>query len=507
MRCAALGLLLAILIGRVVATYGVFNDVVDESFHIAAGLEALQEHTYTLESQHPPLGRVAVAALPYFWGVLRSDPGHDLWGEQGAWKTCDDATYWRSLALARAGNLLFAVLAAVVAYRWAVELFGGWAGVGAAALVTMEPNFLAHAGLATLDISAAATVLLAAYCFWRWSQEPGWRWCLASATAFSAAVLTKFSALAFLPPIALLFFTAARGRTLLHGWRTTGLRAAVCVVIFWVALQAIYGFPVRGGEFVPSRFANGLEHLRRHNAEGHRAYLLGRFSDRGWWYYFPVAVGVKTTFPFLLLTGIGIGLLGTRPRAAYPLAAAAVVLAVAMASNLNIGIRHVLVLYPFLAIVAAGAFTRSKTLLLVAVLLVAWHAGESVAAHPDYLGYFNQIARGREERFLIDSNLDWGQDLARLALYQRDHGIGEVYLNYFGRTLPSRVHLNAVGLTPEYPPIGWAAISVTHCMGLFVGPQTFAWYRERPPTARVGKSILLYRITDPHAPPAVAVGR
>jgi hypothetical protein len=63
-----------------------------------------------------------------------------------------------------------------------------------------------------------------------------------------------------------------------------------------------------------------------------------------------------------------------------------------------------------------------------------------------------------------------------------------------------------VGLVPEHPPIGWAAISITHCMGLFVGPQTFAWYRERSPAARVGKSILLYRITDPHAPPPAAAG-
>ena len=76
-----------------------------------------------------------MAALPYFLGVLRIDPSHDLWGSQGAWKTCDDATYWRSLALARAGNLLFAMLAVVVTYRWAEELFGGRAGVGAALLL------------------------------------------------------------------------------------------------------------------------------------------------------------------------------------------------------------------------------------------------------------------------------------------------------------------------------------------------------------------------------------
>jgi 4-amino-4-deoxy-L-arabinose transferase-like glycosyltransferase len=509
MRYVWAPLVLALLVGRIVATYGIFNDVIDESIHVAAGLEVLQKGTYTVDDFHPPVARVILAVLPYYGAGLRVNEGGSLWGT-GMWGSGSDEVYWKSLALARAGNLIFAVLAVLVAGRWAGDLFGVWAGRAAMLLAACGPNLLAHASLATVDAAAAATIVTASYCFWRWTRRPGWRWCAISAGAFSLAALCKFSALFYLPAIGFLYLLLALRERGAPVWKLAAAQALLFATIVWFAVQAAHLFPVRIGEWIPSKFASGVRAVLQDNRSGHGGYVLGRFSDRGAWYYFPVAVAVKNTIPLLGLAAIGIGLGATRRYAGdgaavvYPLAAMGAVLAVAMTSHINIGIRHVLKLEPLLAIVAAGVFAARpqlprppRFLLAAGLVLAGWHVWESAAAHPDYLPYFNQIARGREEYFLIDSNLDWGQDLARLARYVREHHIAEpLPLRYFGLTPPARVGLRTVRFNPEHPPPGWSAISVQRAVELLASPDRGQWLKTHPPTVRIGKSIWLYYLPE-----------
>ncbi|HYM12772.1 MAG TPA: glycosyltransferase family 39 protein [Bryobacterales bacterium] len=527
LRRVALAALAVVFVARIVATYHVFNDTFDESGHIAAGLEILQTRTYTLEAQHPPLSRLVLAALPYYFAGLRLGHYSELWGH-GAWATGSLAFYWKSLALARAGNLIYALLLLYFVCSWSARLYGAWAAVGACLLAVCSPNLIAHASLATIDLAVTATVVMAAYFFWRWAEEPGWRYCLAAAAAFALAVLSKFSALAFLPPIAVLYFAAARARRRRQidtaaVWTAVRRAAAFCAAAFLI-VWAGYLFEVGvltppGHHFISPfgtiprgsapdllvrllgrvplpahRLLQGVIELGSHNQEGHASYLLGHFSLRGWWYYFPVAVAVKTTLPLLILAAMGIGLwaAGRVARAAmYPLLAAAAILTVSMVAGINIGLRHVLPMYPFLIIAASGAFASGRrTVTVAALLLSAWHAGESIVAHPDYLAYFNEIARGREELFLADSNLDWGQDLARLGQYTREHGIDTIYLSYFGRSSPAKMGVNAAALGDQKPEHGWAAVSVSN----LIEKRELGWLRDRQPAARVGKSIWVYEL-------------
>ncbi|MBI3697157.1 MAG: glycosyltransferase family 39 protein [Acidobacteria bacterium] len=523
-RYLALAALFLIFAGRTALTYRVFCETFDEHGHIMSGLEVFQFGTYAREAQHPPLARMALGVLPYYFGGLRLEEHHGMWDHR------DLAFYWKTLSLARAGNLLFAVMLFWFVYRWSTRLYGAWAGVAACLLVACSPNLIAHAGIATIDFAAAASVLMAAYFFWRWSEQPGWRYCLLSAAAFSCAALSKFSALLFLPPLALVYFAVARwkGAAELDAealW--TGARRAV--VFGLVVLFAIWaGYLFEWGTIVPPghrfttqfhtgppaslanillkiagprrlpafHFAQGLIELASHNQEGHPSYLLGHVANRGYWYYFPVALAVKSTIPMLLLAAVGL-VAGGR-KSLYPALAAAVVLGVSLPAAINIGIRHVLVVYPLFAILAAGAFASGRQAIrLAALVLAAWHAGESLAAHPDYLAYFNQIARGREERFLVDSNLDWGQDLARLARYLDDHHIDSVYLSYFGCASTERL-----GVRQHEKLEGWVAISLTHLMM----QGEWQWLRGRRPDARVGKSIWLYYLS-PGSKPQVSATR
>ena len=433
--------------------------------------------------------------------------------------------------------------------------------MAAACLASLSPSLLAHGGLATVDMAATSALAGACFCLWRWSHEPGWRWCLLSGVAAGAALTTKFSILGVLPVIGAAYLLVARlGRwRAKNAWsagnlREVAARAAVFLLFTVAVIWAVYRFDVGplwsqrclatpgcvGSSIIPAvtsrstdpkflqagresqdgwvietarnqsipapNFWRGIAQLLDHNRDGHRAYLLGESRQRGWWYYFWVVLGIKTTLPMLLLAGFGLALWirGARSQSGdmvFAVIPIAVIMGLAMAANINIGVRHILPLYPFLAILAAAPFRgpdriggRLGRALAVPLLLFAWHVGESLWAFPDYLPYFNQIARGRELEFLADSNLDWGQDLARLGDHLEDRGIESITLAYFGRTDPRLMGIDASPLLDNHPDSGWVAISVNHLVGVLGRVPAAEAMRQHEPLERIGKSIRLYRL-------------
>lgn len=503
---AALALIFCLQASR---THRVFNDTADEEPHIACGLQVWQHGRYAVEYQHPPLARVILAG-PAYWAGLRHRQGLTV-----TW-TADRESYWQTLIWARRANLLFLPLLLIPVYLWGRDLHGPRAGLAAAVLVSFSPNLLAHGALATLDFGAAATQFLALYCFWRWSRQPGWRWCLASAVAFGLAALTKFSALFFLPPAVVLFWVAARRGS--PRWLQAAGRGAAFGVSALLVIWAGYFFEAGPWKppqiFPPSAsyqaylehalqavlyhrsipapgFPRGVLDVLAHNAGGHTSYLLGQERRTGWWYYFPVAVGVKTTLPLLLLAALGLAL---RARANFaPLLAALAVAGICILGNLNLGIRHILVLYPLLALMASALFCGPRRWVAVAAALTLWHAAESLAAHPDYLAYFNQVARGREEHFLLDSNLDWGQDQERLRQFLDRNGIDKIHLFCFGRTDAARLGIRGIVERVDGPRLsGWVAVSHNNLAGLTRPHRDLDWLKRYTPAARIGKSILVY---------------
>jgi hypothetical protein len=257
---------------------------------------------------------------------------------------------------------------------------------------------------------------------------------------------------------------------------------------------------------------SGLMEVRLHNDQGHAAYLLGQNSLDGWWYFFPVAVAVKTPLGFLLLALLGTGAALALPSkyAPWQLRAAGVcglaIIAACMPAHLNIGVRYTLPAFPMLAVAAAyGAmilFRRGRWKWL-AVGLLAWAGTASLLAHPDYIPYFNELAGRHPERILVDSDLDWGQDMQRLSTRLRQLGVEHVYLACHYSGDDSKLGLPEWdGLPPFQPVKGWVAVSFTKL-------ETYGWYAAREmrrpgraydwlnayrPAERVGKSILLYYV-------------
>ena len=238
-RRMLVGLLLVIFALRVADTYTVFNETADENLHVAAGLEYLEKGQYTLEAQHPPLGRAVVAALPYLFTGFRLPEGYVFW--DSLWGDVGGLDYWLALSLARMGNLLFAMILAWFVYRWGSALYGPNLGVVACFLVTFSPNVIAHAGLATLDIGATATTIAAAYSYHRWAVKPGLGICVLSAVWTGIAALTKMSAVVLLPAAFVVTFVIVRGLGTFPSWFKSKalVRAAQRAVVFAVVVGGV----------------------------------------------------------------------------------------------------------------------------------------------------------------------------------------------------------------------------------------------------------------------------
>jgi hypothetical protein len=241
-----------------------------------------------------------------------------------------------------------------------------------------------------------------------------------------------------------------------------------------------------------------------------KAFLLGQVSDGGWWYYFPVAMAVKSPLATITMLLAAIGALFRLRLRGHGWAIicltipAALYAVMAVRSNLNIGVRHMMPVVP-LAFIAIGVVMSRHTRLAAGLLVLL--AVESAIVFPNDLAYFNLAAGGSRGgvRILSDSNLDWGQDLPLLAEWQRKHPEKRLYLSYFGTSPPSSygVTFTNVGAGYNFLPTtrlvpgesGVIAVSATHLQGLYV-PDNLQWFykalREQDPIAVLGGTIYLY---------------
>ena len=553
--CAALALSL-VAVGRIAATWPVFSQTFDEPFHLAAGMEWWQSGSYTLEALHPPLARIAIAFLPW----VHSTPGGahiggtlDAMGEGNALLLRGD--YPHNLALARAGVLPFFLLAVVCVFGLARKLHGDAAAVCAVLLFTTLPPVLAHAGLATTDMAVTATLAAAVLAFLHWLESPSrWR-ALLLAVAVAASILSKFSALVFLPVcfLAGVLCTAParriRGASLTPQEREAARGArrrqlllvlAVTAICTWATyrfaayplvdprpphlsawLQPVYS-TVKSVPLPAPELWRGLSRVAREDFRGRVSYCLGEVRVGGFWYFFLVALLFKTPLPFLALC-VGGGIVAARearrqrdPRLLLAVACACAILCVVLPSRIDIGLRHVLPIFPFLAVAAGYGLAHGFSVLGVtgqvvgragwrrialpalAVVLLSWHLADSVTAHPDYLAWFNGLAGRQPDRILLDSDLDWGQDGLRLRTELQRLGVREFSLAYHGSA-----DLRELGLPPFHPlppfqpTSGWIAISEFRLkVGGTAAAQIggYRWLEQYQPAAMAGRSIRIYYI-------------
>ena len=515
---AVVGLLILVTLIRVAVTLRTFSVTVDESTHIGAGLELYQNHTYRLHPQNPPLPRVIFAAIPYAIG-MRIDLHREIFSKLlSVFFTDTGGKYEKKLFAARVGNLLFLALACVAMWMLARETLGERGPFVALLLFITQPIVLGYSGLATHDIAAAAMTGLSLVAFLRWLRMRGVRSASLVGVAYGVSVLCKFSCIAFVPAACAVIYavrlidrraTLARVYTLL-------VAIPVTAVVIWAG----YGFSVRpvtelgafAGSFGPQVTAV-MQHLdprtplpapdffigigTLQNERGtFMQYLFGRISREGWWWYFPAAIALKTPIPFLLLIVFGAAVTWREKllRVIYieSMLAAIVMILLAANSHLDLGIRYILPAYVPLTLAAAAAViaTPFRT---IGALLVAAQVIISMVAHPDYFPYFNAFAGNDPSRYLVDSNLDWGQDVLRLR-----SAVRKLHVDHITVLDSGLIDYGYLGFPkwemaqPDKPRTGWVALGDHPCrMGQAEGG--YSWLGGNA-YRRIGKSIRLYWI-------------
>jgi hypothetical protein len=593
--------LLLLLFGLLVFSVRYKSPTADEQNHLARGLAYLKTGDLRLSQEHPP-GANAWAAWP-----LLLDPRITLPLDSPSWANAEwygfaDQLLWRRGAPPHPQAMIFGTrvpvmwltcLLAALAYRWARELGGPWAGGIALALLVFDPNLLAHGRLTTNDMALTCTVLAASYALWRALRGRTERTAQAlvatalAGAALGAALLAKYSALVMVPIAVLIWIAAGRKTARRARALHLALYLAIAALVTWAGYAFSWGaVPLLGGLPVPApAFWSGIQSILRRTGGGSPAFLLGQHSESGWWVYFPVAFLAKTPLPTLVLLAAGLGRAlcragfydrrpadatqrrawkltlrrrtGTAPGVnVSPVLLSVLCLALpplafwamAVAGSFNIGYRHILPSLPFFYVAAAWSLgTAGRRIrqvgrspfgqavcpwavsgraapVLLGVLLV-WLAAGTLRLAPHYLACFNALAGGPDNgyRILVDSNLDWGQDLPGLAAYVRETGEEWVYLSWFGAAHPEAYDLPfhplpgfwrfggeaaAYGYNPVAPAPGLYAISATNLQGVKLHDRDlYAWFRDQTPVTSIGYSILLYRVEpNPSATERLVLG-
>lgn len=527
----------------------------DEPIHLTAGYAALAQQDFRVDPSHPPFLRIWAALPLLLFDRLTLDTATidrtpiPEWFEK-AYAFAHQFMYVdndadRLLYAARFMVVLLGVALGVLLFCWVKEWLGFLPAVSVLAFYTLEPNLTAHASLVTTDFGVTLFTFGAVYFLWRCCHHRTALNLMGLTTCFALAIVTKFSAILLAPIVALLLGTAVVRRDMTA--RAACGIAGVLAVATFVAVWTVYGFryapsaspgwslqlhetpmaqsaPVLAGvvrwsdsyHVLPNAFTQGFLYNQT-SVQELGAFLAGRYSTDGWWYYFPFAFLIKTPLALLALICVGVFAYAKRghdlglSNQAFVVVPIAVYLGVAMTSGINIGLRHILPIYPFVLLIAAAAVkelaARNRVGRLVAgTLAVVWVA-EFATAYPYTLTFFNQLVGGPQNgfRYLADSNLGWGQTLKPLKQWMDRNGVSHVNLAYFGQADPAYYRINCTHLPgapsfaiesvarPRLP--GFVAIGSTVLSGVYLPPHLRLFYKpfqDLAPVAVIGNSMRVY---------------
>ena len=518
----------------------------DEPYDLARGYAYARGTGLRMQQEHPVLvdglGGLMLLLMPELT-LPDQIPG---WEEAHLFRF-SQALLWhlghdvdKMVFLARFPVIGLALILGAVMYRWAADLYGAPGGLLALALCVSNPNIVAHARILSTDLGAACLATSTLYLWWRWAQRPTTGRLAATTLVLGLALGAKTSNLLLIPLIGVL--TGIRSVEQRRSWRWSrgaiawGTMVTGALFVLW----ALYRFEVRpaphltGAVPVPAAsYWEAVAWVRYEMGLGRPAFLWGQYTNWGWWYYFPLAFMLKTPLPLLILLSLAVWLHVTR-RIARPLPADYALwifppfyFGLSAFSTLNLGYRHILPTLPLMTVYAARVVVwpglRSSWRRRGLFVLLSWLTITALSIFPHHLAYFNELVGGPSNgyRYLVDSNLDWGQGLKHLRHYLNEHSIDEVWLGYFGTADPAFFLQEAgiryrslfapgspypaEGFSPINPAPGWYAISATVLQGPFSPePDLFDWFRrhEKALVAKIGYSIFVYRVEPDPDPPA-----
>jgi hypothetical protein len=468
----------------------------DEPVYVGTAVVYFQQHSLRYNAEHPPLGKLIIGAgLAFTHPRLDPDFVGDHWalGQRVLYESGNDP--WRLMLAARLPMIVLTLLFGLVVFAFARDLTGPAGGLIALTLYAFSPDLIAHGSLATLDVPAAGFLVTSLWLTWRARRRPRLYLPLAGA-ALGAALSTRMSVLPAVPVVLLLVVLS-----IWHGRRsadpasvstnpdvprdrrallTRGVLAAVgvgaiAVAVVWASylavdphltwvtppdVPAVHGLRGLAVDWLPfpRPYKDGMRIQFGFEDATFGGFLFGRQYQGNLWYYLPAALLVKTPLGAMALWLAGAATMSTvrrlRPASPYVLLPALVLLLAALPGARDFGVRYVIILPMLLPVAAATVVTlRPRWIHLATAALLAFVAISSIRTFPDYLPYSNEAFGGPAKTYLRlhDSNVDWGQDLGRLADRLRDRYPAErIWLVYKGNGDPG--YYGIVAADPRNAP-------------------------------------------------------
>lgn len=542
----------------------------DEGAHLTTSLLIAKTGNLNYNIDHPPLIRY-LFAVPLRWlnpslpeqmeppllpptALLSELPGNALYFYStalvyGNRVPADTMIFWTRMV-----NILLGCLLAFLVFLWSSEIYGRNAGLWSLALLSFCPNFIAHSSLITTDAGGVTFGVAALYFFSRLLRKENPTAIALTGISLGLALLSKWTNI-ILPPLFFVLYAWSRGRNHVLGSLKNSF---LFLSIAWLILCIGYKFEnifiphlLRPEDWtnlgvgkipqiiyqhlpLPESFLKGIACSIWHNKRGHGAFFMGSYSSFGWRSYFPTAFLIKTPSVTLIacaallvqslassfknvkhfFSAFGSNLRNCNPSGeAVILSGLLLLLWTALNSKINIGLRHILLAYPLLYVLAGKLaahplWTAKKTLRISLMLLLPV---EVLSASPHYLAFFNRLAGGPEKgiRYLSDSNIDWGQDLKGLAQFLKEEGNPEILLSYFGTAVPEYYGIRyqplptlwaypkSEHLNSEAPAKEFLAVSVSNLQGTYFSRHDlYGWLLKKEPVRKIGYSIYVYDVTS-----------
>lgn len=542
----------------------------DEGFHLARGIAIIFTRDFRLSVSHPPLINL-IASLPVafkkdlvvptmdpYWHNTKADP--DYRKKRFTTFLFSPKLNKDPLIILNRGRITIIILSVILGffiYLWAKRLYGTNAGLLALFLYAFSPQIIAHSMLVTTDIGSTLFIFLSCLSLFNFLKKPGWLNFLLTSLTLGLAQLSKFSAILLYPLFFLLFvlwvsLDENRGFKNLFRFSISSkdffLTIYSLLSIFILSLLIIwagYGFEtnsiydlssigietcenkasslslylkcntinvIEWLNLLPTTYFYGLGRTLL-DTEKHMYPLvfLGRLTEKGLWYYYPVLFLIKTPLPIFFLLYLRLKtkkqLEDRKTKLFLILVPLFFFLFFCLLNNKQIGLRHLLIVYPFFYIFISAItadnnpdFLKNLKLKYSLAILLIWLAIETFIAHPNHLIYFNELTLGTERGLKISVvGEDWGQDRLALARYQKEHNLYPLYYREYAGHISARLYrLEFSEYNCQNKKPGYYAVHIIHLFrpldenyGCLYG-----WLKDFKPIAKINHTIYIYKIND-----------
>lgn len=508
----------------------------DEPVHLLSGYLALKDRDFSLDPEHPFLSKM-INALPLLFLKPEVDYSHTFFSTRNnfyydarregfdladkfVFKDNDVRTliFWGRLP-----SVLATLGLIICVYIFGSKIFGQFGALVSTGIIAFQPNILAHGRMIGTDIWLTLTFFIASFCIYLFAQKPSLKYAVLMGLSAGAALVCKFSAI-FLVPIILtvLIYGTVHQKVSARLWVIT---MACSLGVIWAANGFLIGTPIEALNhvgspepyFVPTfprfftvfvpYFWKGLFLVLREPFTGGRPYFfLGHYNFQGFFGYFPVAWLLKTPIAEIIAFPVALLYLykckfADNKYINWLFISPIVFFIVAIISRFNIGIRHILIIEPFTALIigfAAAIYFKNKKITFakmgLAVCLAIFYLSAFMRIYPYYIAYFNEFVGPKNGyKYISDSNIDWGQDAFRLRKYLTNNNINRIVLDYhWSWSAISYVGINAEPFNGHNFKGNVIAIDVSDLIPNYFAKEDFSWLQKVEPTARIGYSIYVY---------------